>query len=137
MFVLFFSHVTSLFSRLHVSSIFTCLWPSLRKRGLKVELVHHKAVATFGIIFLSLLPVHCNQLQLDFQSLLPELTRLAGSVPRGENVSIVTIIVLFKCMNKCTAKGASFSFIQRTFDRGAVCVYSRTTICRESEVINI
>lgn len=41
---------------------------------------------------------------------MPELTRLAGvagSAPRGENVSIVTIIVLFKCMNKCTAKGAT------------------------------
>lgn len=96
----------------------------------------------FGLVFDS---THSNQLRPNFQSHMPELTRLpgvAGSVLRGENVSVVGIIVLFKCMNKCATAGASLSFIRRTFqvfDRGAdaICVHSQTTVRSESEVINI
>lgn len=86
----------------------------------KVEVVQQGSIVdqTLRLIFCSLSPTHSNQLRPNFQSHTAKLTRLpgvAGSVLRGENVSIVGIIVLFKCMNNCAAAGASLSFIQRTF----------------------
>lgn len=145
--LLFSLHSWHFETLLHVSASHSrCLWPNFREEAESGSgPTCSSGDQTFGFVFDLLLPTHYNQLGPNFQSHMSELTRLprvAGSVLRGENVSIVRIIVLFKCMNKCAAAGASLSFIRRTFqvfDRGAdaICVYSQTTACSESEVINI